>query len=148
MSNYNNAFSEVYTILNYLDSEDYKKIPTDVINVFDKNRNKEYIYEFDVNIDLAKQEMMVETKAILYNLFRDYLCTSNQKEKILKWQEDERKKNEKEKIEKYASKDIFENSKEIDKINTEEKENIQTEMIEYKESIFSRIRKWFINKFI
>ena len=74
MNNYNNAFTEVYTILNYLDEEEYNKIPSEVINAITANMNTKYNYVMNEEIDLTKQPMLDETRAILFNIFRDYLC--------------------------------------------------------------------------
>ena len=81
MNNYNNAFTEVYEILNCLDEEEVNKIPEEVRNVIEKNRNLDYNYEVNYDEDLSNQPMLTETKAILFNLFRDYLSTAEQKEK-------------------------------------------------------------------
>ena len=74
VNNYNNAFTEVYTILNYLDEEEYNKIPSEVINAITANMNTKYNYVMNEEIDLTKQPMLDETRAILFNIFRDYLC--------------------------------------------------------------------------
>lgn len=93
--NYRNAFTEVNTILAYLDDEEYKKIPSELIDVISLNRNKGYFYEVNSNIALKEQQMLPETKAILFNLFRDYLATSKQKIKIIQYQIKERENNSK-----------------------------------------------------
>ena len=54
--------------------------------------------------------MLPETKAILFNLFRDYLATPEQKQKIIKMQHEERQKNELKKQQKYST-DVFINRK-------------------------------------
>ena len=141
MSNYSNAYAEVYTILNVLDRNDYKKIPTEVIKAIDTNRNKQYIYKINETLDLTKQKMMKETKAILYNLFRDYLCTTEQRDKIIKWQKQERQKNELKKSQKYNPNDLFKNKNTITE-PTIPKSN-QISIIVYKESIFTKINNWF-----
>ena len=105
--NYKNAYTEVYEILSYLDEEEYKKIPNEVIKAIKLNRNLEYSYELNKELDLQKQPMLIETKAILFNLFRDYLSTPGQKEKILKMQAEDRKKIEIEKQKMYVKKDMF-----------------------------------------
>ena len=75
MNNRRNAYTEVYTILQDLDEEEYNKIPPEVIETLDTNRNKEYEYFLDDELELKDQPMLPETKAILFNLFRDYLAT-------------------------------------------------------------------------
>jgi len=108
VNNYNNAFTEVYTILEYLEEDEYEKIPPEILNAISLNRNTEYYYEIDEELELKNQQMLPETKAILFNLFRDYLETPEQKEKIVKMQKEERKRIELNKQEKY-SKDLFTN---------------------------------------
>ena len=97
MSNYSNAYTEVYTILNCLDEEELSKIPEETLSAIEENRNNEYYYELDEELELREQPMLAETKAILFNLFRDYLSTPEQKEKIIKMQKEERLKNEEKK---------------------------------------------------
>ncbi len=47
MSKYNEACSEVSVILNHLDEEEYSKIPSEVIEAIEKNKNKDHVFEFD-----------------------------------------------------------------------------------------------------
>ena len=94
MSNRNNAYTEVYTILQELNEEEYNKIPLEIINVIEANKNEEYEYELNEELELKEQVMLPETKAILFNLFRDYLATPEQKNKIIRMQNEARQKNE------------------------------------------------------
>ncbi len=82
MKNYPNAFKEVYTVLSYLNDEDYKKIDAKVLEVINKEQNLEYNFVLDKNIDIQKQNFLPETKAILFNIFRDYLATEKQKDTL------------------------------------------------------------------
>ena len=141
MTKYKDAYTEVYEILEQLDEEEYNKIPSNVITAIRENRNTEYEFEVDEELELKEQELLPETKAILFNIFRDYLSTQEQKEKIIKMQAVERQKNERKKIEQYHS-DLFANKQ----INRDIKEaNIA--LIEYKgnmfKKIFNRIRQFF-----
>ena len=133
MTKYKNAYTEVYEILEQLDEEEYNKIPSEVITAIRENRNTEYEFELDEELELKEQELLPETKAILFNLFRDYLSTAEQKEKIKKMQAEERQKNEQNKSEQYNS-DLFASKKKVQDIREE-----HTELIEYKENILKRI---------
>lgn len=131
---YRNAFTEVYEIINYLDDNDYNKIPQEVIETIEENRNKEYEYFLDETIPLSEQEMLKETKAILFNFFRDYWATQIQREKILTKQKYDRQKLEEEKREQFNSDNIFKNR------NSEKQESANNLPIEVKkESIYQRI---------
>lgn len=108
---YKNAFTEVYEILKYLEEIDYNKIPSDIISVIEENRNKEYQYFVDESISLSEQKMLQETKAILFNLFKDYFATNEQKDKINSFQRAERARIENEKKDNYNENNIFVNRK-------------------------------------
>lgn len=142
MNNRRNAYTEVYTILQDLDEEEYNKIPPEVIETLDTNRNKEYEYFLDDELELKDQPMLPETKAILFNLFRDYLATPEQRTKIIKMQNEARQKNELKKQQMYNT-DVFAN-KSINKTtkvdeNEVEANNEEKQIVIYKENIFKRI---------
>ena len=141
MNNYSNAYAEVYTILEYLDEEEKNKIPQKVLNAIEQSRNKDYIFDLEDDIELQEQILLPETRAILYNLFRDYLAEPWQKEKIIEMQKEERQKNEELKKQSYDG-EIF--SKEQNNCEENHKdENI--ELLEYNESIFKKISNFFKN---
>ncbi len=108
MNNRKNAYTEVYTILQDLEEEEYKKIPPEIIETIKANRNEEYRYELNEELELKDHPMLPETKAILFNLFRDYLATPEQKQKIIKMQNEEIRKNELQKQKRYST-DVFKN---------------------------------------
>ena len=135
MSNRKNAYAEVYTILQELNEEEYNKIPPEVIETLDANRNKEYEYFLDNELELKDQPMLPETKAILFNLFRDYLATPEQKAKIIRMQNEARQKNELKKQQMYNT-DVFANKP---KENQTANNNETMQIVKYKESFFKRI---------
>ena len=142
MNNRRKAYTEVYTILQDLDEEEYNKIPPEVIETLDTNRNKEYEYFLDDELELKDQPMLPETKAILFNLFRDYLATPEQRTKIIKMQNEARQKNELKKQQMYNT-DVFAN-KSINKTTKVDENEVKTnneekQIVEYKENIFKRI---------
>ena len=146
MDNRRNAYTEVYAILQDLDDEEYNKIPPEVIKAIRENRNLEYDFELDDDLELKEQTLLPQTKAILFNLFRDYLATPVQKEKIIKMQNEERAKIELKKKQMYNS-EIFTNEEsrneeerqEKNQDEIKEKEEKSLDLVEYKPS--------FINKF-
>ena len=87
--------------------------------------------------------MLPETKAILYNLFRDYLSTPEQKEKIIRMQREDRIKTEEKKKQEYqanfinGSEEIFKN-KQYEKVES-------TQIIQYKKSLFAKINIMWYN---
>lgn len=135
MSNRKNAYAEVYTILQELNAEEYNKISPEVIETIEVNRNEDYEYELDDELELKDQPMLPETKAILFNLFRDYLATPEQKAKIIRMQNEARQKNELKKQQMYNT-DVFANKP---KENQTANNNETMQIVKYKESFFKRI---------
>ena len=146
MNNRKNAYAEVYTILQELNEEEYNKIPPEVIKTIEANRNEEYEYELDDELELKDQPMLSETKAILFNLFRDYLATPEQKAKIIRMQNEARQKNELKKQQRYNT-DVFANKP---KENQSSSNNETMQIVEYKENFFkkilNKIKSFFIKK--
>lgn len=68
---------------------DYEKIPADIIKTIENNRNQNYNYVMNENMDLDNQIMLPHTKAMLFNIFRDYLATEEQREKIKRMQKED-----------------------------------------------------------
>ena len=141
---YRDAYKEVYVILNYLEETAYKKIPIKIINAIKENMNDDYEYEMNEEIDIFKQPMLLETKATLFNIFRDYLATPEQREKIKKMQKEDRIKLEQKKQMLYSSENIFKNNKKnIMDIN--EKDSTNKNVDNYK-SLIALKKKNFIQK--
>lgn len=104
---YANAYSEVLEILKYIPIEDYNKIPQSKIEVFEKNKNKEYKFVYNPNKTLEEQNVSEGGQAIIGLLFRDYWATDTQKEKIIEKQNYDRQVIEKQKSKGYNSNNIF-----------------------------------------
>ncbi len=135
-NNYSNAYAEVYTILRYLRREDLNKIPMHFINIIKENKNDDYNFTINWNKALKDQNLMVETRAILFNIFRDYLATDMQREKITKIQREVDYRKELEKNEIYSN-DIFKRKTVIDNISN----NHNSVLVQYKENFFEKLIK-------
>lgn len=135
MNNRKNAYTEVYTILQELNEEEYNKIPPEVVEAIKVNSNEDYEYELDDELELKEQLMLPETKAILFNLFRDYLANPEQKIKIIRMQNEARQKNELKKQQIYNT-DVFANRQKEDTVQLNSE---KTQIVKYKENIFKRI---------
>ena len=145
---YSQAFAEAYEILSYLDEDNYKKIPNDIIDALYQNGDKDYEFFIDDSHPLYKQDLLEETKALLFNLYRDYLADSEIREKIIEYQREEDFELEKIKKEKYIYNDIFKkNQEEKIKENNTLPEN--TSLIKYKKksnifaNLINKIKKFF-----
>ena len=81
-STYAKAYTEVLEIIKYFSKEEYNKIPTEKINFYKNNKDKDYIYKINPQEELSKQNISREANAILITLFRDYFATEIQKKTL------------------------------------------------------------------
>ena len=125
---YANAYSEVLEILKNISKEDYEKVPSEKIDLFEKNANKNYNFQYDTNLTLDEQNVSKRAKAIIAILFRDYWATPEQREKILAKQNYDRIQIEKNKQKQYNVDNIFKNKER--KVETVEN---SVSMVEYKD---------------
>lgn len=147
MNKYANTFKEASVILEYLAEEDYEKIPKELINVINENKNDAYEYEMNDELDLDEQPMLPETKALLFNIFRDYLSTPEQKEKIIQMQKEDMAKLKQKKSEEFEK--SMQNSQTF-KFNEAEVETTKETlaMVEYeKEGFWKRLLNKMFGKF-
>lgn len=133
--NYKKALVEVDAVLSCLDYNEYKKIPTNIINAIENNKDEEYMYEYDEELEYEDWSLMPETKAILYNIFKQYLATEEQRKYLQQKERLENYKIESEKIKKYNSENLFKKEKEVKKVEQEE----NNELIVKRDSSFKRI---------
>ena len=152
------AFKEAYVILKYLNKKDYRKIPRITIKTIKKNMDLDYYYEVNENFELYEQDMLPETKALLTNLYRDYLASEEERKKIIEKQNKERIKNEKKKEEKNNPSKMFEDREKSEivipkplqdakPIEGETKHNLPIEVKAKKENIFRHIINLIKEKF-
>ncbi len=134
---YTNAYKEVLIVISNLVKEDYEKIPKEYIKFLKENCNNEYEFIYDTSKSFNEQELLDDTKYILFGLFEKYGAAEIQKAKINTYKINYRNQLEKQKIEKYNSNDIFKN----EQGKNIEENVIPTEMIVYKENIFKKLIK-------
>ena len=140
---YAKAYTEVLEIIRYFSKEEYSKIPSEKIEFYENNKDKEYKFTINPEIDLGEQNISKEANAILITLFKDYFATKKQQEILESLLKQNQEKYEKEKRELYDPNNIFKKSNE-EKEQVEYKENINKELqiTEYKETFFIKFKKF------
>ena len=132
-----NAMAEVIYYLNGIKQEDIDKIPKKFIQYLNENASKEYKCNFDYNKPLKELNLLDETRGIIGMICYNYWCvTEKQKEQYLKRLSQNEQQYQKILNEKYNLDNIFENKK-LDFIENTTK---PTEITEYKESIFKKLK--------
>ena len=136
------SYTEVLTILNYMEIEYQEKIPKKLIEFFKRNSAKDYKFDIDLAIPLKEQKLKAKTLSLLAMLNLNYWCENEEeKQELMKKYSENEKKYQEELREKYNPDNIFKKRNQENKI---EENIIQNEvaLVEYKEPIFRR----FINK--
>jgi len=130
---YSEAISEILDILENSDDSICEKIPNQLIEFWKNNKSTTYIPKLDHSKPLNEMKLKEKTKDMITMIYLNYLCDESKKNSakgIIK----ENEKNYQIMLrEKYNPDNIFKNQ------NKEKTETLS--VVEYKESIFSKIIK-------
>lgn len=80
------ACTEVLEILKYIPKDEYNKIPSDYIRIFNKNASKNSQLKYDMSKTLEEQNVSKMAQVIIAILYRDYWATNEQKIRIIRYQ--------------------------------------------------------------
>ncbi len=142
----NQAFSEVYDVINHMNKEMQEKIPKSFINLIKETRDLDYEFNIDYTVDIKKQ-LLKETKIILSIIYRDYLCSQEKRKKLLDIDLEEIKKEEKILQDKYKidfesrKKEKLQNEEEIKDKKQEENLPLKVEKEKWYIRIINFIKK-------
>lgn len=129
---YEEAFAEVEEILKIMPIDLVSKIPLKVLRIISENRAEDY--NVKIQEPVGGQNLKPETIAILGLLYRDYICTPEEREKLQTEDKEELGKIEREMQQQYDIGNVFDKRK--NNINQETNEQAQTELVLYKEPNF------------
>lgn len=79
---YLNSLSELSEIIKNLGEKIRAKIPNDVIDYIENNKSQTYKWNYNPDLPLDEQNMLPETEELLTAIYRDYICTDAEKEKV------------------------------------------------------------------
>lgn len=131
------AFTEVNEIIKMMPNELVKKIPNKFIEMIEEERDKEYYP--NIQEPLEKQRLKNETIIILGLIYRDFLCSPDEKrrlqEKDARELQEVQKAIEEEIREKYNPDNIFKNKRQ----NIVEEKTVSNESI----SMIVAEEKWY-----
>lgn len=149
---YKKAYVELNEILNVLSETEIKKLPEGFIENIRKEMNSEYKWEYDFSKSLLDQNLMVETKALLVEIYKRFLALDSEKEKWEKYDQICIEYIENKKKIEFGTDNLFSNSstnsslQESSNKNSsfEENSSVSSEeaIVKHKKSIFSKILNW------
>lgn len=151
--NYSKACTETLEIISHFSEEEYSKISKDRIEFLEENKDLDYEYTIDPEVDLSKQKMSKETKAMILEIYRDYFASKHQQDVLDDILMQNQVKLEREKGLKYNPNDIFKNdikvnqNEEVSQVVSEsiidsEEENTSNQLVQYKESFFVKLKRF------
>ena len=151
---YAEAFTEVYEVFQLMPKELLEKIPNKFYKMIEEEKSNDYFPNIQEPIE--KQKFKNETIIILGLIYRDLLCSNEEKIKLQK--KDSIELNnllselENEKKEKYNVDNLFKNQthKNTEQSESNSIQNESTAIVKYHEPITKRLLSWFkslLNKF-
>ena len=145
---YLKAFSEVEQIIKLMPESLQKKIPDRFKNIISTEKLQAYIP--NIREPFEKCNIMEETKIVLAVIYRDFLCSEEEKKEIKLKDSQKLMEYEEELREKYNTDNIFLNRNTI-QYSSEEVKTDQTAIVEYKEKnflqkLFDKIKHIFKSK--
>ena len=139
---YSEAITETLDILKHTKKEDVDKISSKFIDFLNANASKTYKPELDHTKNIKDMQLKHKTKAILAIIYKKYWCDSEKQEQFNRVLKENEIRHEKELRKKYNPDNLFKNKE--TKVETVEN---SVAMVEYKESIFTKIKNWFKRTF-
>ena len=135
---YARAYTEVLEILKHIPKDELERIPKSELQFYEDNCDKNYKYEYNLDLAVDKQAISKEANTVIVALYMNYFANEKQKgiiEKILKQNSIEE---EKAKSEKYDVNKIFEkNQNEHNGAN--KSENLPIDISNNQESFIKKI---------
>ena len=133
------AYTEVLTILNHMETKYQDKVPKKLKDFFEKNSAKDYRFDIDFKTPLKDQELKNKTLVLLAMLNLNYWCsTEEEKQELIKHYSENEEIYQEKLREKYNPDNIFNNNNQ--QINTEEETSREeVSLVEQKESVFKKL---------
>ena len=79
MIDYKKRFVEVDEIIKNMPKEDFNKIPNDLISIIKKNKDSNYVWEYDKSKKIADQNLSKDTIAILAYINTEFILENEQR---------------------------------------------------------------------
>ena len=142
------SYNETYDIICHLDKNLYDKIPKNFLELIKKNVELDYKVNIDYSKSINNQNLQRDTRVLLSLIYRDYLCSQEEKDKLI--QNDKIQLNN-EKEQKHSFNNLFKDNVEKTEIEKKELYNTETQIIKYRKSSFftnviNKLKAFFYKK--
>lgn len=136
------TYTEIGCLLKYFPNSFIEKLPNKLLEIISSKADRKYLIDVDTNKSINEQNISNKTKMILAVLTYNYWSNEKQKDIIRKKLYDNEEIYQRKLTEKYNPDNLFKNKE--TKVETIEN---SVAMVEYKESIFTKIKNWFKRTF-
>ena len=86
------AFAEVYRVLRHCDKSIVELIPNSFMMFLRENMDKAWRGDLDFTKNLNSMNLLAETRAILSLVYRDFLCSDEERKELIEKDREEAKK--------------------------------------------------------
>ena len=137
-----NTYEELYEILSLMDKQTVMKVPIDILNTIKEQRNPKYETRIDKNDIFNENNVNKETIDLLCYLDYHYWMDESKKAEVDKIRLQRFKEDDDKKREEYNPNDLFKNVNKVEvSPNKDGMENDNINLLEYKESFFTKLKK-------
>ena len=136
------TYTEIGCLLKYFPNSFIEKLPNKLLEIISSKADRKYLIDIDTDKSINEQNISNKTKMILAVLTYNYWSNEKQKDIIRKKLYDNEEIYQRKLTEKYNPDNLFKNKE--TKVETIEN---SVAMVEYKESIFTKIKDWFKRTF-
>ena len=140
----NKSFTEVLDIINHMEEKLYVKIPKEFIKLITENQDKNYEITIDYSRGINESNLLKETRVILSLIYRNYICSEEEREKLF-LEDKEVQKRHKEELNKIYAVNF---KRKVQNKEKDEKhlENTKKQMVKYKkESLLQKGLNMILN---
>ena len=139
---YAKAYVEILEIINNMEERYKKMIPSKLLYFFEENKDSSYFYDLDKTKDGNMQVFSNETIGLLSMIEFKYWAEDNEKKVLHEALRENENKYQEKLRRKYNPDSLFEN-----KVTKEDIVKKSESMVDYNESIFTKIKNWFKRTF-
>ena len=140
MEDLNKRLVEVEYILRKLDNEYIKKIPQEIWDYIEENKDKNYVFNYDDNRTLVEQKLNIDTISILTYINMEYLLGEEQKREMIEFLRKDETIAEQEKAKLYNPDDLFKNKQQS---KQQEASLVEVKIEKWYEKMFSFLKNIF-----
>lgn len=135
---YSKSYTELLEILRYFSQSDLCKIPKHILERYLKERDLNYKFSYNPNLNIEQQNVTKLTQILLANLYINYLADENEQKYLKNRDLHELEQIEKQNQEKYNIQTIF-NKRKKEIINKDSTEITSLTIIPDKKNIFKKV---------